>query len=254
MASIVSENAEELDLRSKDIPWLRIVSEGGVIVASILLAFALDAWWDNRSRLAELRSQLEAVTSELRSARQALQRTLDVHDLNARLAGRLTSALGAVAEGSAVVVSDSLLGPLLPQATADVSTGSLDAFIGAGGLEVVDDMDVRRALIDWPTRIQDLQDDEIYLRNFAAADLAAYLRAHADVANAEKHSAPLLRSLFGVAPPVDPDLLGTVTIRRDRQLMNLLAARESGERGMRPGLVEMVDQADRIIAALEDFK
>jgi hypothetical protein len=34
--------------------------------------------------------------------------------------------------------------------------------------------------------------------------------------------------------------------------MNLLAARESGERAMRSGLVEMLDQAARIVAALED--
>jgi len=36
--------------------------------------------------------------------------------------------------------------------------------------------------------------------------------------------------------------------------MNLLAARESGERGMRYGLVDMLDRAARIDAALEDFK
>ena len=32
------------------IPWPRIVVEGVAIVASILLAFAIDAWWDDRQR------------------------------------------------------------------------------------------------------------------------------------------------------------------------------------------------------------
>jgi hypothetical protein len=240
-------------LRSRDIPWLRVIVEGTVIVGSILLAFALDAWWDDRNREAELRDQLSVVAGEMQSASEALQRALNAHDMNADLAEHLTSALGQVADGSEVVVSDTLIGPLLPQVTADVTTGSLDAFIAAGGLELVEDADIRRQLLDWPTRVQDLLDDETYLRNFAAADLASYLRANAAVANAELRSIPYLMSRFAGGPQVDPDLLGTVTLRREQQLMNLLAARESGERGMRYGLAEMLDQAARIVAALEDL-
>lgn len=245
------ENAKELELRPKDIPWARVFVEAVVIVGSILLAFALDAWWDDRNREAELRDQLSAVAGEMQSSSEALQRALNSHDRNADLAEHLTSALGQVADGSEVVGSDTLIGPLLPQVTADVTTGSLDAFIAAGGLQLIEDRDIRRHLLGWPTRIQDLLDDEIYLRNFAAADLASYLRANAAVANAELRSIPYLMSRFAGGPRVDPDLLGTVTLRRDQQLINLLAARESGGRGMRYGLVEMLDQAARIIAALE---
>jgi hypothetical protein len=241
-------------LRWNDIPWLRVVLEGAVIVGSILLAFALDAWWDNRNREDELRAQLEVVASEMESTSRALQSVLNVHDWNAHLAEHLTSELSRVAQGAEVVVSDTLVGPLFPQATADVTTGSLDAFVAAGGLELIENPDIRQHLLAWPARIQDLQDDEIYLRNFAAAELASHLRAHFDVANAELRSTPLVLARFGVGPPVDPALLGTVTLRRERQIMNLLAARESGERGMRSGLVDMLDQAARIVAALENAK
>jgi hypothetical protein len=241
-------------MRSKNIPWLRVVVEGAVIVGSILLAFALDAWWDNRNREDELRDQLEVVVREMQSAREALQRALNVHDLSAHLTEHLAAVLGRVAEGAEVVVSDTLVGPLLPQVTADVTTGSLDAFIAAGGLELIEDPDIRRRLVDWPTRIQDLLDDEIYLRNFAAADLASYLRINAAVANAELQSIPMLRAKFGAGPLVDPELLGTVTLRREQQLLNLLAAREAGAGGIRVGLVEMLDQAARIVAALEDLR
>ena len=89
------------------------------------------------------------------------------------------------------------------------------------------------------------------LRNFAAADLASYLRAHAEVVNAELLSFAVLRSRFEASPSVDPELLGTVTLRREQQFMNLLAAREAADRGIRIGLVEMLDQAARIVATLE---
>jgi len=233
---------------------LRVFVEGSTIIGSILLAFALDAWWDNRNREDELSGQLEVVAREMRSAREALQRALDAHDMNAYLAEHLMSALGRVAVGSEVVVSDTLVGPLFPQVTADVTTGSLDAFVAEGGLELIEDVDIRIHLLDWPTRIADLLDDEIYLRDFASADLASYLRANSAVANAELWSIPIVMGTFGAGPPVDPDLLGTVTLRREQQLMNLLAARESGERGLRSSLVEMLGQADRIVAALEDLR
>ena len=239
-------------MRLNDIPWLRVFLEGTVIVGSILLAFALDAWWDNRNREDELRIQLQVVADEMESARQALQNVLAAHDWNAHLAEHLRAALVQVPEGSEVVVSDTLVGPLLPQATADVTTGSLDAFIASGGLELVQDPEIRRILLAWPTRIQDLQDDEIYLRNFAAADLASYLREHAPIANAELLSTPVLLNRLAGGPPVDPELLGTVALRREQQLVNLLAARVSGERGLRRGLVDMLDQADWVIAALRD--
>lgn len=245
---------KDLDLPSKNIPWLRVFVEGGVIVGSILLAFSLDAWWDRQNREAELGEQLEVVVREMQSASEALQRALNAHDLNAELAAHLTSTLEQVGEGSDVVVSDTLIGPLLPQVTADVTTGSLDAFIAAGGLELIEDAEIRRDLLGWPTRIEDLLDDEIYLRNFAAADLASYLRANHAVANAELQSIPLLMSRLAGGPRVTPDRLGTVTLRREHQLMNLLAARESGERGIRSGLLQMLDQAARIVAVLDQSR
>jgi hypothetical protein len=244
-------NAKELGVPTKDIPWLRVLLEGAVIVGSILLAFALDAWWDRQNRHDELREQSAVVAREMQSASEALQQALNAHDLNAHLAEHIASTLQEVAEGSTVPMSDTLVGPLLPQVTADVTTGSLHAFIAAGGLELIEDPDIRVELLGWPTRIEDLKDDEIYLRNFAAADLVSYLRANYPVANAELLSLSILRSKFAGGPPVPSSRLSTIALRREQQLLNLLAAREAGERAIRIGLIEMLDQAARVTAALE---
>lgn len=45
-------------------PWAGIALEGAVIVVSILLAFALDAWWDERNESARVEEMLDAVASE----------------------------------------------------------------------------------------------------------------------------------------------------------------------------------------------
>jgi len=46
---LMSTNSNKLS----GLPWLRIGAESGAIVLSILLAFALEAWWDNNRNQAE---------------------------------------------------------------------------------------------------------------------------------------------------------------------------------------------------------
>ena len=49
----------------QEIPWKRILVEATAIVASILLAFAIDAWWQDRAeRFVELQ-YLEAMREDL---------------------------------------------------------------------------------------------------------------------------------------------------------------------------------------------
>jgi len=49
------------------IAWPRLLVEGLVIVVSILLAFAIDAWWEDRQEAEVARLQIERVVAELES-------------------------------------------------------------------------------------------------------------------------------------------------------------------------------------------
>ena len=49
------------------VQWRRLLVEGFVIVVSILLAFAIDAWWDERQEEAAARQQVARVVSELQA-------------------------------------------------------------------------------------------------------------------------------------------------------------------------------------------
>lgn len=50
----------------KIIPWRRIAVEGTVIVASILLAFAIDAWWNDRQQHESEQIVLQTLLDDLR--------------------------------------------------------------------------------------------------------------------------------------------------------------------------------------------
>ena len=50
---------------SQEIPWKRIFVEATAIVASILLAFAIDAWWQNRTDRFVEAQYLQAMRADL---------------------------------------------------------------------------------------------------------------------------------------------------------------------------------------------
>ena len=61
---------------NEKIPWKRIAIEAAAIVASILLAFAIDAWWADRQRLIEEKSVLQSLYPEV----QELVRLVDYYE------------------------------------------------------------------------------------------------------------------------------------------------------------------------------
>jgi len=57
---------------NQNIAWSRIVVEGIAIVASILLAFAIDAWWDNKKQHDAEQVVLENLLEDLKSKQELL--------------------------------------------------------------------------------------------------------------------------------------------------------------------------------------
>ena len=52
----------------RQIPWRRILIDGAVIVVSILLAFSIDAWWNNRIEQQREREQLVSMRAEFQAS------------------------------------------------------------------------------------------------------------------------------------------------------------------------------------------
>jgi len=68
---------------SSQIPWKRISAESIAIIASILLAFSIDTWWENRKEgnlealyLSELREDFEISRTRLESQIDLLEQTI----------------------------------------------------------------------------------------------------------------------------------------------------------------------------------
>ena len=76
--------------RIQSVPWLRIGAESVAIIASILLAFAIDSWNDRRVDRALEADYLQRIGDELRDAKAALESILRSADANLLSAPDLT--------------------------------------------------------------------------------------------------------------------------------------------------------------------
>ena len=88
-------------MNTRQIPWPRIAAESAAIIASILLAFWIDAWWEGRQQSAPGAEYEDRIASELVGNLEQLHR-LREQGLFEKL-GRTEQAISAVEEAIALL-------------------------------------------------------------------------------------------------------------------------------------------------------
>ncbi len=163
------------------IPWLRILVEGAVIVASILLAFSIDAWWAGMQDRAEERLVLQALQTEFDDNLSGLR---GVHEVHERYEAELSDLVGRMVnagDGNTFAVADSLLRPLVSFRTADPAMGTLNTLLASGRIDLIRSQDLQKALAGWPAALEDAAEDETLVRDFVHGQLMAGLVGAVDL-------------------------------------------------------------------------
>ena len=169
----VEEAPTEKSFRAR---WTRWVREWASIVAAILVAFALDAWWENSSEAARAGALLDVISEEFEVAAVELDSILAANDA---WIGNTTNALRRAAEGTPPIPPDSLMvfgaGLDLMQ-FYEPEFGALESLLNSGGLEDID-VGIARRLGGWPSRLEDPERQTeaigIFSREVAMASAAA---------------------------------------------------------------------------------
>jgi hypothetical protein len=138
----------------------RIVLEGFVVVASILLAFAIDAWWEEAREASQERALLVALSEELDNTRGLLEDNVRFHEDQLRRTG----ALLEIAAGQPSRVStdslDHLFAGLSSWAMASYERGTLDAILIGGAFNLIEDQSLRRVIVEWQRSLNELAEVE----------------------------------------------------------------------------------------------
>lgn len=158
---------------TRGIPWARVAVEGLVIVVSILLAFALDAWWGDREEQARVVEMLDAVASEFEAERVAMD---SVVTENERVIAWYLTMLPRTDPDLAPLSEDSIriLGNQIEDYQIwDAGFGALAALLSGSLLEKVPDAELRRSLGAWDGELEDLawSRQQVYDRIQALSDL-----------------------------------------------------------------------------------
>lgn len=149
------------------IPWSRVIAEGTAIVLSILLAFAIDAWWDRRSELAEEAVFLVTLRQEMEAARSDLERGIEQQKRVRDAGGRWTF----VTRLTPIDTIRSAVSDLLFWYTPELELPSVRSALGTGAVSRLRSPGLGAWIADWATVSQDTFEEAEAVRSWVHAEV-----------------------------------------------------------------------------------
>lgn len=167
----------------RSIPWPRIFAEGTIIVASILLAFWIDAWWGARQAKAAEEVVLQTLLDDLQAKRQLL------HERN-----RFVGAIRESAETLLRISSGSVESPdedSIDELIADVwwvsneaqwTSAPLESLAASGDLSLISSPQVVQSLEALRVAIERVKYHSRNDQEFHTRIMTPFMIEHADMA------------------------------------------------------------------------
>lgn len=236
---------------SQQLPWKRVLLEGLVIVVSILLAFSIDAWWDNHLEQQREREHLESMRAEFQASLSGLDGVLASIQGHAKDVESFIALLKAAGD-EPVLIPGSLLGSAITWRTSDVSTSTLDALMASGDLNLLRNVELRANLAGLPAFLSDVTEDEIVAQHFAESVMSVFLAREglAEIAYANRSGVPGPEGIKTLTAPHEISVLSSA------ELIGLLTARrvhfwysEVGLPAVRSYLEMLIEQIDSELAS-----
>lgn len=222
--------------------WLlKAIQDVPILVVGILIAFALQAWWEGRQARDEEQRALAAARGELLQNVDGIRTYIRWHERVADAADRLLAAMGDGPAGRRIQVPDTILLAVLVSPTFDASITATEAVLASrAGSPLVWD-----ALSRWREAVVDAAGEERRSRDFTDQRLSGFLSPRVALPDAEL-SIPWL---FGtLAAPIE----GTTPVETSPELRFLVSTRVKFARlsvlELREALVA-AESAEALVAA-----
>ena len=150
----------------------RLAAEGVVVVASILIAFALDAWWAERQLEQEIAEDLAIVEYELAENIRLAQLTIDIMNEVVAANNTIIATLEAQPDSAIVEVPDNtFFWGFFSNPTFDPSLGGTDAWIAAGRLAGIDSPELRQRLASVRGKVVDVREEQLVGRDISVFEI-----------------------------------------------------------------------------------
>lgn len=133
----------------------RALSEGAIIVGSILLAFAIDAGWDAYRERADEQAVLASLEAEFISNLETLERVIRRHEGFADRAAELEAMSDDAIRAVPVEQIEAYERAMGQWMTFEPRGGALSSLVGDGRLGMIRDDSLRDALVEWLQQLDD---------------------------------------------------------------------------------------------------
>ena len=202
----------------------RVLRDGFVVVASILIAFSLDAWWDGVQLKREVEEELLGVDREIATNMALVEYEIDFMSRIVSSGAALLELMRAEPDAASVVAADTLawfaFGGASP--TLDASTGSLEAMIASGRLQAVESTELRAHLAALHSRVQDAVEEQLVARSLRDARLNPLLGPIFDKARVREVGV----GFYDIREPGQPLFpRGPVRVPNSLELRNIVGTR-----------------------------
>jgi len=205
-------------------PTFRLMGEALAIVLSILFAFAIDAWWQDRAEYHEETGVLLALRDEFEANREVLAQLIAFHsDLQASALTLLKLAAAPAAEIGAEEFDRMIIDVTWWGSFVTFESASLDAVILGAKLDLLKDPALRRMLTDWRSQLAATasQNEQEFEHFFGT--LMPILRPRTNLAQLSNASLSVPGHFFadpGATLPVPAEHLDHRTLINDREFQN----------------------------------
>ena len=196
--------------------------EGLAVLAGILIAFAIDAWWDGHIEREQADAYLSALVAELTEAEKGYLGHLGYLELHDARVGRILSE--AESYSGNPLVMDTLLLTLGPFAPYAPPMAAFDDLEGGGGLASIESPEIRRGIASYRLSVERNSLTQSALAAYWATEVKTYwdqrinTRRLLEVASGLYLGEFLARDLPAV--PLDPNYEELLS---DRRFLNQLS-------------------------------
>lgn len=230
---------------SRSIQWRRVVVESGAVVLSILLAFSIDASWDQHRERVQESALLRGILADFKASRPNLAERAELARRMATNTALLLDLVSAWDGTKPLSVPDSLILGVLGGPTYEPDTNTLEAALGSGEIESIRSDEIRAELATWRRSLLDTTEDEVEVRRLTNEQLVPTL---ARAMNLGPYFAQELK--WSLGEPVS-GLPGHVTIRPPVEVASLLGLRHFFVQFSADDLAGLLATLDRVVALLE---
>lgn len=235
------------DDKEKRLPWRRLTVESATIILSILLAFAIDASWDEYKERNREEAFLVSLLSDFAEARRRIDDSISRHNEFIAAANELLQFHETEADSTDPDALAANLGKVFfDWETLYLPSGSRDALFASDDIEIVSNEELRAMLAVWPSRVADAAEDDTLIANDVMNTMAPYLHRKIHTRNVARMTFADASDRIPRVESVDYDALWT-----DPMFDNLVTFRILNETYALAENDRLSEAVDEIIRAIE---